>query len=296
MPPLAAVPSSLRDDPVLGSEAVRRGLLTRRQLRGQTWRRLFDGVYIHRDVAITHEIRARAASLRIPRAVVTGCSAAALWGVDALPTDADVEVTVPPDVHAVRIQGIRSRRAVLAEADVSRRRGVPVTTPEATAVRLAAALPLDDAVVAIDQLIHTGVVDLARVRARAATARGRGSARARKACALADGLAASPQETRLRLLIRRSPLPLPVAQYDVRHDGRFAARVDFAWPDHKLALEYDGLWHAEAGQFAKDRQRLNKLRAAGWQVIHVTAVDLHRPERLLTLIAQALASTAPVRG
>src|SRR5688572_22211871 len=122
VPPLAAVPTPLRDDPFLASDAVRRGLLTRRQLRGQTWRRLFDGVYIHRDVAITHEIRARAASLRIPRAVVTGCSAAALWGVDAVPADADVDVdvTVPPDVHAVRIRGIRSRRAVLAGADVWR--------------------------------------------------------------------------------------------------------------------------------------------------------------------------------
>lgn len=294
MPPLAAVPTSLRDGPFLGSDAVRRGLLTPRQLRGQVWSRLFDGVYIHRDVAITHEIRAHAASIRVPRGVVTGWSAAALWGVDVVPMDADVEVTVPPEAPAVRIRGIRSRRAVLAETDVWRR-GVPVTTPEATAVRLAAVLPLDDATVAIDRLIATGVVDLDRVRTRAAAARGPGSARARKAAALADGLAGSPQETRLRLLIGRSTLPPPVAQYDVRYDGRFVARVDFAWAEHKVALEYDGLWHAEAGQFAKDRQRLNKLRAAGWQVIHVTAADLHRPERLIALIADALASTAPVR-
>ena len=296
VPPLAAVPTPLRDGPFLGNDAIRRGLLTRRQLRGQVWSRLFDGVYIHRDVEVTHEIRARAAWLRVPRAVVTGGSAAALWGVDVVPTEADVEVTLPPDVHGVRIRGIRARRAVLAETDVWRRRGIPVTTPEATAVRLCAVLQLDDAVVAIDQLIDTGVVDLARVRARAAVAGGPGSARARTAAALADGLAASPQETRLRLLIRRSTLPAPVAQYDVRHDGRFVARVDFAWAKHKLALEYDGLWHAEAGQFAKDRRRLNELRAAGRQVIHVTAADLHRPERLLSLIAQALASTAPLCG
>jgi very-short-patch-repair endonuclease len=79
-----------------------------------------------------------------------------------------------------------------------------------------------------------------------------------------------------------------VAQFTVRHEGRFVARVDFAWPEHKLALEYDGLWHGEPGQFAKDRQRLNKLRAAGWQVIHVTAADLRDPRRLLRLIADAL--------
>ena len=295
MPPVAVVPHALREGPFLGRDAVRDGLLTRRQLRGTTWRRLFDDVYVHRGTDVTHEVRARAAALRVPGAVVTGWSAAALWGVDAGPADADVEVTVPPDAHPARVRGIRSRRAALDDRDVGRRRGIPVTTPEATAIRLAAVLFLDDAVVAIDQLIATGVVDLTG-RTRAAAARGRGSARARQACALADGLAGSPQETRLRLLIGRSGLPAPVAQFTVRHDGRFVARVDFAWPEHRLVLEYDGLWHAETGQFARDRRRLNRLRAAGWQVIHVTAADMHHPGRVLSLIHDALASAASSGG
>ena len=54
----------------------------------------------------------------------------------------------------------------------------------------------------------------------------------------------------LALVLRRS---FPVAQYVVRHDGRFVARTDFAWPEHRLALEYDGLWHGEPGQFQRDR-------------------------------------------
>ena len=71
-------------------------------------------------------------------------------------------------------------------------------------------------------------------------------------------------------------------------DGRFVARPDFAWPDRKVALEYDGLWHGEPRQFARDRQRLNRLQAAGWRVVFVTAADLRDPERLLALIAAAL--------
>jgi very-short-patch-repair endonuclease len=78
-------------------------------------------------------------------------------------------------------------------------------------------------------------------------------------------------------------------------DGRFVARVDFAWPEQKVALEYDGLWHAEAGRFAKDRQRLNRLQAAGWRVVFVTAADLHRPAELLARIAAALLRPAVVR-
>lgn len=134
------------------------------------------------------------------------------------------------------------------------------------------------------------MVDLETVRARAAAASGPGSARARTAAALADGLAESPQETRLRLMLVDSSLPAPVAQYRVVADGRFVARVDFAWPDRKLAVEYDGLWHAQPGQFARDRRRLNRLLAVGWRVVFVTAADLHRPNELLARIAAALAA------
>lgn len=133
------------------------------------------------------------------------------------------------------------------------------------------------------------MVDLAPIRAVAATARGAGSARARAVCELADGLAGSPQETRLRLLIHRSQLPRPVARFRVVDSrGRFIARPDFAWPDRKIALEYDGLWHADAEQFAKDRRRLNRLREAGWTVIFVTAADMHRPAELLARIEAEL--------
>ena len=107
-------------------------------------------------------------------------------------------------------------------------------------------------------------------------------------CDLADGLAASPQETRLRLLLRSSGLPEPVAQFRVMDRAGVVARVDFAWPDRKVAVEYDGLWHAEDKQFAKDRRRLNRLRAAGWTVVFVTAADLHRPEELIAQIEAAL--------
>jgi hypothetical protein len=110
---------------------------------------------------------------------------------------------------------------------------------------------------------------------------GPGSARVRQVCALADGLAGSPQETRLRLLVLRSGLPAPVAQHRVMSGGREIARVDFAWPGRKVAVEYDGLWHAEPGQFAKDRRRLNRLREAGWTVVFVTAADMRRPAEVI---------------
>jgi Protein of unknown function (DUF559) len=164
-----------------------------------------------------------------------------------------------------------------------------VTTAEVTATDLAREGTLDDAVVVIDRLICAGATDLERVRVSAQNVVGRGCRQVRRAVALADGLAGSPQETRLRLLLHRSALPRPVAQYVVRDAAGFVARVDFAWPEAKVAVEYEGRWHGESPQqVAADRRRLNRLRAAGWTVVFVTAEDLYHPDRLVADIAAAL--------
>ena len=94
------------------------------------------------------------------------------------------------------------------------------------------------------------------------------------------------------VLVGRSDLPPPVAQYRVHDQRGLVARVDFAWPEHRVALEYDGLWHGGRDQFFRDRERLNRLREAGWQVVFVTAVDLRDPVRLISRIAAALAVSA----
>jgi G:T-mismatch repair DNA endonuclease (very short patch repair protein) len=57
-----------------------------------------------------------------------------------------------------------------------------------------------------------------------------------------------------------------------------------------VAVEYDGLWHAETGQFARDRRRLNRLQAAGWRIVFVTAADLRDAVGLIARIAAALAA------
>nr|WP_239521045.1 DUF559 domain-containing protein [Blastococcus saxobsidens] len=84
-------------------------------------------------------------------------------------------------------------------------------------------------------------------------------------------------------------MPRPVAQHTVRGaDDRFVARVDFAWPDQKVAVEYEGLWHGRAQQVARDRRRLDELTAAGWTVVFVTAADLLDPHVVIARIAVAL--------
>jgi very-short-patch-repair endonuclease len=147
-------------------------------------------------------------------------------------------------------------------------------------------------VVALDRFLQPGLVFLDDVRAAASVLTGRACRHVRTVAALADGLAESPQETRLRLLLWRSDLPRPIAQHPVRMDGVFLARVDFGWPEHRLALEYEGVWHGERQHVVRDRQRLNRLTAAGWRVLFVTAADLRNPTRLLARIRAALAESS----
>jgi len=291
MPPAPARPGALRGRLFRGSAAVRDGHLTPAQLRSGAWVRLFPDVYACASLPLTHRLRARAAnSLLLPRSVVAGRSAATCAGLDLASPDDDVELLVPPDSRAGAASGLRVHRTALGAAEVRVRNRVRVTSPVRTTIDLARTRPLVEAVVLVDRFIQAGLADLELARSAATGLSGRDCRHVREVLALADGLAGSPQETRVRLVLAGSALPQPVPQFTMRHRGAFVARVDFGWPQQRLALEYDGLWHAEPGQFAADRERLNRLLAAGWRVLFVTAADLRRPDQLLARVAAALAA------
>jgi hypothetical protein len=281
-------PERLRRRVFRGSTALRLGLLTPNDLRSAAWQRLFPDVYADADIAVTHALRARVVGrLLLPHGVLTGASAAGLWGVELVGPDDDVEVTVAPGAPRSRAPGVTVRRRALTPACIRPVDGVRATAPETTALELAARLPPDEGVVLLDRFVAARTTTLQTLRRDAEELTGRGCRRARAACALADGLAGSPQETRLRLLLHRSPLPDPVAQFVVRRGRTFLGRVDFAWPQHRVALEYEGAWHTT--RIAEDRRRIEALQAAGWRVLFVTAADLHSPGPLLARIAAALA-------
>jgi hypothetical protein len=271
---------------------VANGVLTVDQLRSAAWRRLRRDVYADAALPVDHRVLSRGVSLLAPKgAVFGGLSAVVLAGGHAFATaDDPVELVLPSGTRWRPHAGVRVGSTAITEREVVvDRHGLPRTTPTRTALDLIRRQPLDEGVVLLDRLVVAGLADLAAVRAAATDLpKGRGSKLARDVSRLADGLAESPQETRLRLVMARAGLPPPVAQFRVFDDEGFVARVDFAYPDRRIAIEYDGLWHGEPGQFAKDRRRLNRLTAAGWRVIFVTAADLRNPERLVARLVAEL--------
>jgi G:T-mismatch repair DNA endonuclease (very short patch repair protein) len=224
-----------------------------------------------------------------PGSAFGGLTAVVLGGGREFATaDDPVEVIVPPHTRWGPGPGVAVRTAVLDGDVVHDRHGLRRTGRVRTSVDLIRRGSLDDGVVLLDRPVNAGFVELAAVRdAATALPRCRGSSQARTVAEWADGLAESPPETRLRLLLRRAGLPPPVAQYRVFGADGFIGRVDFAYPELKLAIEYDGMWHAEPGQFAKDRRRLNLMSAAGWRVLFVTGADMHEPDLLVRRVVEA---------
>lgn len=293
MPRHPARPDALRGRIFRGSTVLRAGELTRGQLRSSAWRRLFPDVYACASLPVGHRLRAQAVgTLLLPGAVLSGRSAAVLWGVDLAGPDDDVECTVPVTCRAGTAGGVRVTRRTVPDGDVVTRGGVRVTTQLRTALDLARIQPLEEAVIAVDQFLRIRRIPVADLRLAAAGLTGPGCRSVRRAAAESDGLAQSPQETRLRLRLHASHLPSPVAQYEVRDARGFVARVDLAWPEARVAVEYDGWWHGERQNVPTDRRRLNRLTAAGWTVIFATADDVTDPVRLVAQIGAALAAAA----
>jgi very-short-patch-repair endonuclease len=59
--------------------------------------------------------------------------------------------------------------------------------------------------------------------------------------------------------------------------GRFIARIDFAYPDSRIAIEAKSYrWHSGRSDWARDEDRLRNLRDIGWRVIEVTDEDISR--------------------
>ncbi|MGN9777383.1 endonuclease domain-containing protein [Micromonospora sp. H33] len=255
-------------------EVVRRGLLTKNDLRSSAWQRLFQNVYADARLEISHRARCRAAAswLLPPGCAIAGHSAASMHGGPQPGPSAPVEVVVEPSARFGPLDGLRIHVAAWREGDVQRIEGIPVTTVARTCWDVACWLDLEDSVALIDSLRHAGVAELHDLERYLDERRGeRGWRRFAEALSLSDGGAESLPESRLRVRLVKAGLPPPVTQHVISRAGRFIARVDLAWPDLKIAVEYEGVWHHDPAQFHRDRRRLNRILGDDWIVLHITS-------------------------
>jgi very-short-patch-repair endonuclease len=284
----AIVPAELKARPFTLVEAEQVGL-TRKQLRGASWRRVGRGLYVWAALADNPALHLAAVHRRLPsEAAFSGRTAAWLHGLDLPPCD-PVEVTVPRRCGISRLAGVSVSRTVVPERDVVVRRGLPVTSALRTVADLGGRPPLVEAVVAADMALHKRLVSLAELRAYAAAHPGtQGIAQLRRVLDLAEPAAESPMETRLRLLLVLAGLPRPRAQVPLHDDrGRFLGRPDLYYPEHRLGVEYDGATHRDS--LVDDNRRQNRLLDAGHRLLRFTAADIQRtPDTVVAMVARQL--------
>lgn len=274
---------ALPDAQIAVIAARQHGVVSIRQLReagisdDAVWRRVRSGRLhrVHRGVyavghrGVTFEGRAMAAALAVGEGFLSHRSAASLWRMLPL-TGGPVDVSVASQSGRAKRRGIHIHRAgSLVAHDLTRERGIPVTTPART------------------------VSDLRRT---AAPGEVRRAIRQAEVLGLGLGEEASADRTRSELehlflrLCRHHDLPVP--EVNVRLGTRVA---DFLWRDRGLIVETDGYrYHRGRAAFEDDRARDLELRALGFEVLRLSHRQVtEQSQHVAEVLRAALNSPSP---
>jgi len=245
--------------------------LTDRRMQGAEYRRLFFGVYVHRDAPASPALWAQGAKLIAPQGAFAAYQTAAriLGGI----------VPHTPDTHlgstgrgSMAVRGLRLHVYAVPPplVDID---GLPVTSPAQTFADLSRVLGLVDLVVLGDSLVHAGRITPADLSD--AMEQSRVPRLARLAAAYVRAGAESPGETRMRMLYRLAGLPEPRTQVVVDRDNGRSFRLDIGWDEVQAGSEYDGAHHDDPAQAELDGARRDELADLGWRYTVVRASGIH---------------------
>jgi hypothetical protein len=271
----------------IGSEAVAAARVTRHEL-GRWYRTVYRGVYTSKDVELSLRDRAIAAWLASRRkGVIAGVAASALHGAPWVNPEHPVELV---GVKCRQQAGLIPRNERVADDEITRISGLPVTSRLRTAFDLGRHLDRPEAVARLDALMWNQDFSIDEVLSLADRhPRAHGLRQLRELLPLIDGGAASPRESRIRLLLLDAGFPRPETQIPVLEGSYPVAFLDIGWPEYMVAVEYDGDHHRkDRRQYVKDIARLRMLEALGWIVIRVIAED--KAADVIARVKAALAS------
>jgi hypothetical protein len=241
-----------------------------------------------------------------PEAFFSHDTAALLLGAP-LPLPADdgepepLHVSVHEGRPFPRSRGVIGHRLGSSSTTVTQAHGFRLSTPASTWALLGAH-SVETLVMAGDYFCrvwreghgrpHIGRPPLttrAKLAAALTAQRRLGAARLRSALPLIREDSWSPRESVCRLVLSGGGLPEPSLNFDIHDEhGFFVACADIAYPAFRVAVEYQGWQHGE--RYAKDIERIERLRAAGWIVIQITSELLADRNRLISRVREALLS------
>ncbi|WP_460356015.1 hypothetical protein [Mycobacterium sp. ZZG] len=249
--------------------------------------KVWPGVYSRVEPDTMTRLRGLDLRAGEPVAICLGTAAAA-YGFDTEDTR-DIHALNPPRHQLRNCDGLVVHRrdgAPLSVAD-----GRPATAAAWTAVEVARSLRRPRALATLDAALRSRSCDRRELTIAAKAQAGRrGIVAVRDLIPLADPRAESPMESEARLAMIDGRLPAPLLQHELVDRSWRMWRVDFAWPDASLAVEYDGFdWHSDPERFARDRQKRAALQEIGWSMLSVVSDDVrNHPAVMVRRIENAL--------
>lgn len=269
---------------------------------GPTYRALDEpGRHVVRTRAVMRQANTEVVASHVSAAVIHG---APTWNMDL----SRIHLT-RDDAQAGRAEaGVHQHRGRLLPGDVVARNGIRLTSATRTVLDLTTVTNVETGLVFANYALNEGITTLAELRARYDAADGPmqhwpGSLTTGLVLRLARAEIESVGESRTWHLLYRGSVPMPVPQYVVRGaDGEVAARLDFAWPEYGVWLEFDGRMKYQAllrpGENVTDVVLREKARESlvqrltGWRCIRITWSDLDHPQRTAAMIHRELRTEA----
>lgn len=274
---------------------VRRGAY----VAGELWREC--------SVEDRHRIICRAV-LRAghPLMVLTHVSGAIERGVPVwnIPLD-EVHTTRTDSKGSRREAGVVHHVGILHEKDVEVVNDVRVSPAPRCAIEIASTTHLEPALVVVNGMLHQGLFSEGELaEAAAAMKHWPETLSTHLLLHLSDKRIESVAESRTDYLCWAQRLPRPIPQVTVRDEAGFQfARVDFAWPDFGVFLEFDGkvkyqLFRREGETLddflMREKKREERIcQLTGWVCIRITWADLENPVATARRIRNLLESRRP---
>jgi hypothetical protein len=314
------VPDILSTDPAFTVAAALSSGLSRRDVDDPIFERPFNGLRAPADAHLAEAVHPAGAQRQaIRRAALrfavymdedeflSHTTAAVLWGI-ALPMlrDESLHVSVPAPQRAPRAAGVFGHQLQPQRVTVVRHPelGIRVTDPASTWALLGGLVRHPyDLVAAADSIVHvdrvagpfervvTPALAVIGELASAIPAGRRGVVALRDALPRVRTGVASRPETWTRLTLIDAGLPGPETDVDVYDaSGEFVGCVDMAYPDARIAIEYEGDHHrTDPAQWQRDIEKHDRLAELGWRVIRVTrAMVFDEPQTLVSRVRTAL--------
>lgn len=253
----------------------------------------------------------RAYSRLDPSCVLTHSTAARIWEMCMpawLEQDWRIHIARPADSCKPRRRNVVGHQLSFKPGEVVMLDGVRLTSPVRTWLDLAGTLNVNELVAAGDSVVVSHGEDFPVPRQQVASIADlrrivgqhpgmRGVKVARLALDLIRVGVDSAPETMMRLALVQAGLPEPTLNVVLRNGlGHAVVWPDAAYPEQRLALQYDGAHHGDPDQYRRDIKRQTLTESLGWRELRVQQSDLEGERPFIVEKVRAILSGSSVRA